>query len=205
MPLESMPLFPLNTVLFPGGHLPLQIFEVRYLDLIRRCLREKTPFGVITLLDGQEVRRADEAPLFADTGTLAEIEECNAPMPSLLKISTRGAERFHLHTVHQEKNGLWVGDIERLPADPESAVPEYLEAAAHTLEQVVESLTTGGVPGEQLPVKPPFHYGESGWVANRWCELLPMQKTTRLQLLALDNPLLRLELVNDVLEEQGLV
>ena len=69
----------------------------------------------------------------------------------------------------------------------------------------MESLTAGGVSGEQLPVHPPYHFDQSGWVANRWCELLPMQKPTRLQLLALDNPLLRLELVNDVLEEQGLV
>lgn len=205
MSLQSMPLFPLNTVLFPDGHLPLQIFEVRYLDLIRRCLRENTPFGVITLMDGNEVRKPDEAPLFADTGTLAMVKECHAPLPTLLKIETRGTERFRLHRVNQEKNGLWVGDIEMLPQDPETPIPEHLEAAAITLEQVVESLTAGGVPGEQVPVQPPFHFDQSGWVANRWCELLPMQKPTRLQLLALDNPLLRLELINDVLEEQGLV
>lgn len=205
MPLETMPLFPLNTVLFPGGYLPLQIFELRYLDLIRRCLRESTPFGVITLLDGQEVRRPDEAPLFSDTGTLAVIDDCDAPMPSLLKITTRGTDRFRLHSVQQEKNGLWVGEIERLSTDSAVAVPEYLQAASNMLEELVNTLQQGEVPTEQVPVKPPFRYDDCGWVANRWCELLPMQKPTRLQLLALDNPLLRLELVNDQLEEQGLV
>lgn len=204
MSIESMPLFPLNTVLFPDGHLPLQIFEVRYLDLIRRCLRDNSPFGVITLLDGQEVRRPDEAPLFSDTGTLAFVDECEAPLPTLLKINTRGSLRYRLHSVTQEKNGLWVGQIERLNADPDTAVPEHLEIAAHTLEQVLDSLTSGDVPPEQMPIKPPYRFQDSGWVANRWCELLPLQKAMRLQLLALDNPLLRLELINDVLEEQGL-
>lgn len=205
MPLEPMPLFPLNTVLFPGGYLPLQIFELRYLDLIRRCLREKSPFGVITLMDGQEVRRPDEAPLFADTGTLAVVETCDAPMPSLLKISTRGAERYRLHSVHQEKNGLWMGEIERIAGDTAVTVPEHLQAASQMLEELVNTLNRGEVPTEQVPIHPPYHYDDCGWVANRWCELLPMQKPTRLQLLALDNPLVRLELVNDLLEEQGLV
>lgn len=203
--MESMPLFPLNTVLFPGGHLPLQIFELRYLDLIRRCMRENTPFGVITLMDGHEVRRPDEAPLFADTGTLAVVEHCDAPMPSLLKISTRGTQRFRLHSVAQEKNGLWVGQIERQSDDADVDIPEHLAAASQMLEQLVETLNSGEIPAEQVPVKPPLDFESCSWVANRWCELLPMQKATRLQLLALDNPLLRLELVNDVLEEQGLV
>jgi Lon protease-like protein len=205
MAAESMPLFPLNTVLYPGGHLPLQIFEIRYLDLIRKCLREKTPFGVISLLDGHEVRKPGEAPLFADIGTLAEVIECEAPMPSLLKIETRGTQRFKLLSVGQQKNGLWIGQIERQADDPDVDVPEHLQAARYTLEQLIETLASGELNEEQIPVKGPLQLDNCSWVANRWCELLPLQKSTKLQLLALDNPLIRLELVNDTLEEQGLI
>lgn len=205
MQIEEMPLFPLNTVLFPDGYLPMQIFEVRYLDLIRNCLRTKTPFGIICLLEGNEVRKPGEAPLFSEVGTLAYVTDCDAPMPTLLKIQTKGGERFKLLSSEQRKNGLWVGQIQRLNTDAAIEVPEHLQTCSDTLASLIETLTNSDLNPEQIPVKPPLQFNDCGWVANRWCELMPLEKATKLQLLALDNPLLRLELVNDELENRGLL
>ena len=205
MPVEEMPLFPLNTVLFPDGYLPMQIFEVRYLDLIRNCLRTQSPFGIVCLLEGNEVRKPGEAPMFSDMGTLTYVTDCDAPMPTLLKIQTKGAERFKLLSYEQKKNGLWVGQIQRMPADAAIEVPEHLQACSDTLASLIETLAASDLSPEQIPVKAPLKLNDCGWVANRWCELMPLEKATKLQLLALDNPLLRLELVNDELEARGLV
>ena len=112
------PLFPLTTVLYPQGVLNLQIFEVRYLDLMKKCLRDNTPFGVVSLLDGNEVRRPDEKIQLAKIGTLVNIEKHEFVTPTLIEISTVGSQRFKLLNATQEKNGLWMGEIQTLPADP---------------------------------------------------------------------------------------
>src|SRR5205085_6207288 len=93
--LQSLPLFPLSTVLFPGGVLPLRIFEVRYLDMISRCQRAGAPFGVVTLTQGHEVRQAGSGPeAFAHVGTLATIGEFEQPRPGLMVIRAQGGQRF---------------------------------------------------------------------------------------------------------------
>lgn len=201
----SMPLFPLSTVLYPGGVLPLQIFEVRYLDLIKRCLREDTEFGVISLFEGGEIQRPGEQVSLAQYGTLARIEHCEAPAPALLRVQTVGTRRFKLRNIHQEKGGLWVGDIELLEVDPPVPLPDDLQHCAIKLQEVLESLEEQDIPEDQWPFQRPYHFDDCSWVANRWCELLPMEKPVKLQLLSLENPLLRLELINDLMQEEGLL
>lgn len=201
----AMPLFPLTTVLYPQGVLNLQIFEVRYLDMIRKCLRDNTPFGVISLLDGNEVRRPDEKIQLAKVGTLANIERHEFVTPTLIEVSTVGYQRFTLLNAAQEKNGLWMGEIQTMPADPVVEIPDYLQGSANALARLINSIDEKGITEEQLPFRKPYKLMDSGWVANRWCELLPLDKSTKLQLLALDNPLLRLELIDDTLAAQGLL
>jgi len=201
----AMPLFPLTTVLYPQGVLNLQIFEVRYLDMIRKCLRDNTPFGVISLLDGNEVRRPDEKIQLAKVGTLVNIEQHEFVTPTLIEISTVGYQRFTLLNAAQEKNGLWMGEIQTMPADPVVEIPDYLQGSANALARLINSIDEKGITEEQLPFRKPYKLMDSGWVANRWCELLPLDKSTKLQLLALDNPLLRLELIDDTLAAQGLL
>lgn len=201
----AMPLFPLTTVLYPQGVLNLQIFEVRYLDMIRKCLRDNTPFGVISLLDGNEVRRPDEKIQLAKVGTLANIERHEFVTPTLIEVSTVGYQRFTLLNAAQEKNGLWMGEIQTMPADPVVEIPDYLQGSANALARLINSIDEKGITEEQLPFRKPYKLMDSGWVANRWCELLPLDKPTKLQLLALDNPLLRLELIDDTLAAQGLL
>src|SRR5215469_5284667 len=103
--LRSLPLFPLGTVLFPGGLLPLRIFEVRYLDMIGRCHKSGAPFGVVGLTRGSEVRRAGaETEAFAEVGTLARIREFDVPQAGLMQIECIGGERFRLQSSAQQKN-----------------------------------------------------------------------------------------------------
>jgi len=205
MPSTAMPLFPLTTVLYPLGVLNLQIFEVRYLDLMKKCLRDNTQFGVVSLLDGNEVRRPDEQIQLAKIGTLVNIEKHEFVTPTLIEISTVGSQRFKLLNAAQERNGLWVGEIQILPADPVVEIPDYLQGSANALAKLINTIDEQGITEEQLPFRSPYKLMDCGWVANRWCELLPLDKPTKLQLLALDNPLLRLELIDDILQEQGLV
>lgn len=201
----AMPLFPLTTVLFPQGVLNLQIFEVRYLDLMKKCLRDNTPFGVVSLLDGNEVRRPDEKIQLAKIGTMVNIEKHEFVTPTLIEISTVGSQRFKLLNAMQEKNGLWMGEIQTLPADPVVEIPDYLQGSANALARLINSIDENEIAEEQLPFRKPYKLMDCGWVANRWCELLPLDKPTKLQLLALDNPLLRLELIDDTLAAQGLL
>jgi Lon protease-like protein len=204
-----MPLFPLGTVLFPGGFLPLRIFEVRYLDLIGKCHKAGLPFGVVSLTQGEEVRRAGAgAEHFAGIGTLAEIRVFNVPQAGLMQIECEGTQRFRVQSSELQKHGLWVAEIERLPGDVDVAVPDDLRATADALRRLVEALEERRrMPGNEqvrLPIQAPFRFDDCGWVANRWCELLPVPVPLKQRLMALDSPLMRLELVSDLLARTGI-
>lgn len=203
--LQSLPLFPLGTVLFPGGLLPLRIFEVRYLDMIRRCQKAGAPFGVVCLSKGHEVRQAGAAQEgFATVGTLATLAEVQAPQPGLLMVRTHGTQRFRIQSSEQLKRGLWVADVTQIPDDLAVPVPEDLQSTADALGRLLETLQDQAQgAGAKMPVREPWQLDDCGWVANRWCEMLPLPPAMRQQLMALDNPLVRLELVGDLLERKG--
>lgn len=197
--LSSLPLFPLGTVLFPGGLLPLRIFEVRYLDMIGKCHKAGAPFGVVSLTQGAEVRRPGAtAEEFSAVGTLATIESFSQVQPGLLAIRCSGAQRFRIARRELLKHGLWIADVERIEPDAAVPVPDDLRSAADALRQVAETLQQQATPGH-TPMPSPWQLDDCGWVANRWCELLPLPVTMKQQLMELDNPLLRLELVGDFL------
>lgn len=199
----TLPLFPLSTVLFPDGVLPLQIFEVRYLDMISHCLTEDTPFGVVLLTQGQEVRSATGIERFAGSGTLAGVQDTTASTPGLLQVVCRGGSRFQVVDSERRTNGLWMADVELLDDDHDVRIPSDLKGAADALDRVLGSLHD--VPQSRWPVQPPFRLDDCGWVANRWCELLPLPSQQKQHMLMLDNPMIRLELLHDVLDEHGLI
>lgn len=202
--LQSLPLFPLGTVLFPDGVLPLRVFEVRYLDMVRRCHRAGAPFGVVALTQGQEVRAAGApSEQFHAVGTLARIEQLEQPQPGLLMIRAVGLQRFRIASREQLKHGLWVADVEQIEADKVVPVPADLQPASQALAQLVKTLEDKGTPARQMPLQGPWRHDDCGWVANRWCELLPMPVALRQRMLELDNPLVRLELVGDLLARTG--
>jgi Lon protease-like protein len=200
----SIPLFPLSTVLFPGGLLPLQIFEVRYLDMINKCIADGTGFGVVSLTQGSEVRKPGMQEEFAAAGTTARVIEWQAPLPGLLQITCAGVSRFRIASSERLKHGLWMATVEPIADDLLVDVPAELKSTADALEKLIASLQKEGVADTDMPVRPPYRFDDCGWVANRWCELLPAPAAQKQRLLELDNPLVRLELVQDLLAERGL-
>lgn len=198
MSFANLPLFPLQTVLFPDGLLPLQIFEVRYLDLMKRCERSGEPFGVVCLQSGHEVRRASsaaEAETLATIGTLARLERIAHPRPGLILIEARGTQRFRLDTTALQPHGLWTGAAQVLPDDAPATVPPELASLGPRLQGVLKAMSTreGALP---LPAPPEdSRWQDAGWLANRWAERLPLPLDERQRLMSLDNPLWRLELV----------
>ena len=201
----TIPLFPLGTVLFPDGYLPLQIFEVRYLDMVRKALAAGTGFGVVTLTEGFEVRGPERIETLATTGTLATIRASGSPMPGLMQIQCLGTARFRIESSHCLKHGLWMAEVSAIEPDQQVAIPDELEDTANALGNLIRTLQDEQVAAEEMPLQAPFRLDECGWVANRWAELLPLAPAQKLRLLELDNPLLRLELIQDLLAEHGIL
>ena len=207
--LHSLPLFPLGTVLFPDGVLPLRIFEVRYLDMIGKCRKADAPFGVVSLTSGSEVRKAGaEAESFAAIGTLAVIREFDSPQSGLLQVECVGTQRFRVRTAELQKYGLWVAEVEAVIEDTALEIPDDLQHTAAALRRLVDTLEerrrAQGAATVRLPIGEPYRFNDCGWVANRWCELVPMQLELRQRLMELDSPLMRLELVSDLLARAGI-
>ncbi len=203
--MTSIPLFPLNTVLYPDGYLPLQIFEVRYLDMIRKCITGEQPFGVVQLLDGAEVRQPGHQETLAQVGTLARVIDWAAPLSGLLQIKCMGTERFQIVASEQRKTGLWMAQVALLPADMAVPVPREQQNVADALGALIRTLQEQKIPRDQMPIQPPYRLDECGWVANRWCELLSLTPVQKQLLLSQENPVLRLELIQDTLSENGLL
>jgi len=203
--MASIPLFPLNITLFPDGHLPLQVFEVRYLDMVKRCIEQDEQFGVVSLLEGSETRVPDQQDTLSTGGTMARITEWVSPMPGLLQISCIGTTRFQVRSAHQLKHGLWMADVDNMAEDMVVPVPAEQQDVANALGSLIRSLQKKQISISKMPLSPPYRLDEAGWVANRWCELLRLPQEEKQRLLLQENPVLRLELIQDVLSENGLL
>ena len=192
-----LPLFPLNTVLFPRGPLPLRIFETRYTDMVKRCMRESSCFGVVLLREGRE---AGAAASFAEIGTSARIIDFNLLPDSLLGISCRGERRFRVLRTWREADGLNMGEVEwcdtapGLPIGETSAVgiPETYRHLADLLRKVLPEL--GDI---YAALEPGFEDAE--WVSARLTEILPISLGDKQYCLELDDPLQRLELISPLI------
>ena len=202
----QLPLFPLGNVLFPDGMLSLRVFELRYLQMVNQAYKADAPFGVVALTQGAEVRVAGApAERFASIGTLAGITRFDAPQPALLRIACRGTRRFRILDSEQQRNGLWTAHVSWLPDDTHVAVPPDLAHCVSALQRLLATLALRvEADGAGPAVAEPHRFDDCGWVANRWCELLPMPLELKQRLMELDSPLLRLELVADALARTGI-
>ena len=146
----ELPLFPLQTVLFPGGLLSLKVFEARYLDLVSACLREARPFGVVALRGGTEVQRGGEAKVVFETiGVLAELLEVDSAQAGILQVRCRGTQRFMLSAPRQQADGLWLAARRLLPDDAAVAPAPAQHDTVKGLANAIASLKTTG--GRTLP------------------------------------------------------
>ena len=198
---RKIPLFPLGTVLFPDGVIALKIFEARYLDMIKKCLREKTEFGVVSILQDQTDETS--SPTFSQIGTLAQIEDFDPVQPALYMTKSVGTQRFKLINSQQEPGGLWIGEVELLENDPITPVPKEHEKVVHLLNEIISVIQSEDLLGES-PFKKPFKTDDCGWVSNRLAELLPISLAQKNHLLSQTNPRIRLDLVTELIEDDDL-
>jgi uncharacterized protein len=179
---SELPLFPLDTVLFPGGPLRLRIFEPRYLDMVRRCLKSSGSFGVVLILEGQE---AGEAVSVAGSGTSARVVDFDTLPDGLLGIDCIGEQCFRVVRRWQQEDGLNIAEVDSLPEDAPSALPPELAHLGELLRELLPQL------GERY-AHVVARYEDAGWVANRWAEVLPLSAAEKQQLLELADPVARL-------------
>ncbi len=182
---QTIPIFPLHSVLFPGGPLVLRIFEPRYLDMISRCLREESGFGVCLISEGSEV---GEAAAVYPVGTLGQITYWHKRSDGLLGVTLRGEQRFRIHEQRVEANQLLVAEVELLPNDPPQATTEAHQGLVAMLKRIIGEL-------DHPYINLPKQYDDAGWVSARLVELLPLEYSHKQRLLQEDDPLQRLDLL----------
>ncbi len=185
----KVPLFPLSTVLYPGGPLPLRVFEPRYLDMISECLKSDAPFGVLLIKSGSETGPAKTY----DVGTLARIIDWYLGSDGLLGITAIGEQRFRLISADRRPDGLNIGEIELLEAEDPFLLPEQYKPLAHILAGVLDDL---GRLYESLEKQ----YDDAGWVGYRFAEILPISPDQKQSCLEANDAMQRLDLVEKVLD-----
>ncbi|MBL1277693.1 MAG: LON peptidase substrate-binding domain-containing protein [Ectothiorhodospiraceae bacterium] len=190
----TIPLFPLHAVLFPGGTLPLRIFEPRYLDMVSDCMKANKGFGVCLIREGSEVGKAADT---YEIGTLSEICYFNKQPDGLLGITAHGQQRFKIISQTVEPNQLTLAEVTLLENEQPSPLPEIHTAAANTLRRLLEQL---GYPF----IKMKTQYDDASWVSSRLSELLPIRLEQKQYFLQLDDPLQRLERLSALMDEMDI-
>jgi Lon protease-like protein len=192
---ETLPIFPLGTVLFPGAILPLRIFEVRYMDMAKACLREGTPFGVCLIREGSEVG----APAVPEpVGCTARIAACDVEELGILKVKAEGIDRFRIVSREVSPQGLIVGEVEPLAAEAQVNGIDGLAESAEFLRKVI--LAIGAERFNE-----PYRFDDATWVSFRLAEILPLRIDVKQKLLELTDATLRLAILHKFLRQQNLV
>lgn len=202
---DWLPLFPLNTVLFPGGVLPLKVFEARYIDMVRDCMKQDLPFGVVRIKSGKEVGAAAQPD---SVGCLAHIVEWDMPELGLLMLQTRGGQRFRVLETRVLANQRIEARTELIADDIDPPLSTELAACATALNKVIQDFNeAASAEGESgfNPFPAELRLDSACWVANRWCEILPISTQTQQQLLELTDAQSRLAIVHQYLAEHGIV
>ena len=190
----TIPLFPLHAVLFPGGTLPLRIFEPRYLDMVSDCMKTEKGFGVCLIRDGSEIGKAAAT---YEIGTLSDISYFNKQPDGLLGITALGQQRFKIISQEVQANQLTLAEVTLLDNEQPSPMPEQFTSAANVLRKLLEQL---GYPFIKMEQK----YDDTSWVSSRLAELLPIRLEQKQYFLQLDDPLQRLERLSALMNEMDI-
>jgi Lon protease-like protein len=196
--ITDVPVFPLSTVLFPGGVLPLRIFEARYMDMVRNCMQHDTPFGVCLITKGGEVGDAAE---HEPIGTLAHIRGWDMEQLGVLQLRTVGGSRFRIVDRRVGRNGLIRASADALPDDARVDVPDDMADCVALLRRIVDELRGREPDPDKRMIAEPVDFDSAAWVANRLCEFLPIPNPAKHKMMALDAPLTRLSLVQRWLQQ----
>ena len=191
----DVPIFPLGTVLFPGGLLPLRVFETRYMDMTRECMKEQKPFGVCLIKSGREV---GDPAVPEEIGCLAHIQDWDMRELGVLSLRTQGGQRFRIRDSVVSGDGLVRASIELIDPEPAAALPSEFTACANLLELVVAD-KSAAVFAE------PHRFDDATWVGYRLTEILPVPLAAKQRLLELDDSVLRLQILYRFLEQRGLI
>ena len=195
----TLPLFPLSTVLFPGGLLPLKIFEQRYIDMAKASLRDGAPFGVCLITQGEEVAPVRGAPLeFAKVGTCARIVDFDMPQVGILHVVTRGETRFQVQSHAVAASGLVIGEVTAIAPEAQLPLADSYAPLARLLELVAARVGPQNFPAER-------DYGDASWVGYRLAELLPLPLSIKQSMLEINDADVRLKVLQQFLTQQGLI
>jgi len=193
MPGQSrLPLFPLNTVVFPGGQLPLRIFEQRYLEMIKQAIADNAPFGICAIREGTET---GTPAIPHSVGTRVHVTDWNMPQTGILHIDTRAQERFVIRSTRTESGGLLVGTVDAVSAEAAIAVPGDLELAVEILRHIISEHGDAHFPA-------PHDFDNAVWVGYRLAEVLPLKLSIKQNLLEMNDSVTRLRILAGFLKKQ---
>lgn len=201
-----LPLFPLKAVLYPDGVLPLQVFETRYIDMVRECMKRNAPFGIVLIKSGQEVGAAAEPE---SVGCLAYIIDWDMPELGVMMLRAKGGERFRILETRVLADQRLDARVEMIAADDTPPVSAPLVRCATALKIVIDDIDAKGhaEQGDAFvsPFIRPLQLDKAGWVANRWCEILPIPLKARQKLLELDDAQSRLSIIYQYLQQHKII
>ena len=190
----ELPLFPLTTVLFPGGVLPLKVFEQRYMDMTKRCLQDTSLFGVCLIKEGAEV---GAAAVPHTIGTLARIDNWDMPQLGVLNVRAIGVQRFQVLDYKTQEDGLLLAQAIKLPLEPATPLPPEHAACAAVLKHIIAH-----VGNEKF--EPPFDFDDGVWTSYRLAEIMPIKAKAKQDMLEMNDTLIRLDVLHKFLAQQGL-
>jgi len=185
--MAEIPLFPLPLVLFPGGRLPLQIIETRYLDMLTACMRSDSGFGVVMIREGQPMlnHRDEQLPSIAYTGTLATLVDFDQGKTGALDILVEGTRKFVIRDQYEQTDRLMMAQVEFLPSEASAVVPEDKQHLVSLLESLLEH---EAVQNLNLIVD----FLDATDVGGRLTELLPLPNQFKQRMLEMKHPIARL-------------
>ncbi len=189
---SGLPLFPLNTVVFPGGRLPLRIFEHRYIEMVKKAIADSSPFGICAIREGQET---GTPAVPCTVGTRVRITDWDMPETGILHIVTQAEDRFVIRHTQLEPGGLLVGTVNDVSAEPAVAIPHELELAVEILRHIIDEYGPAHFPA-------PPAYDDAVWVGYRLSEVLPLKLSVKQDLLEMNDSVTRLRILTEFLKRQ---
>jgi len=200
--LDDLPIFPLSSVLFPRGVLPLRIFEARYMDMVRERMQRDAPFGICLITRGGEVgEAADHEPI----GCLAHIRGWVMEQLGVLQLRAVGGQRLRVLERNVGANGLIRAKVELLPDDPQMPIPDEMSDCVTLISRIVEELRTREPDPERRMIAEPCDFESAAWVANRIAEFMPIPAPAKHKLMILDEPVARLSIVHRWLQQHQVI